>query len=480
MIKLTDRLRAYTIENILGDSDQIYYKTSNNVDTNVKDYLDEISAKLDVLMDDTDVESKFAYGIQWDKTTSSPDCTRIGNMLLHAILPVQSQMRGCLLDDNGNVVKYLDENDWSQETLDGSQGQVMVEIPKFYWKFSESGDTQSVMLSQVPIEGYTKVPKRFVSAYEATVDTYGGTNRLASVKSMETRYRGCNNSSANDDTYKTGLGRPRTSTSLANYRTYARNRKSGTYEWNCYDYLTHKVLFWLYAVEYATRYTQKSVSDTTTVSGYKTGGLGAGVTNADYNKWTSFNGNYPFVPCGTSDSLGNGSGQVQYVSYSGENASWVTVQVPRYRGIENPFGHIWKMVDGVKVVVEPGDTTSGESKVYVCYNPSQYNSTAGNTANYTYVGNEPRSNDWVKEVIFGEEGDIFCKSNGGVNNSSYYYTDQHYTSANPSSVETRLVLFGGSAHHGAYSGFVCSNSSYSLSYSLTSSGSRLLFIPDAV
>ena len=426
------------------------------------------------------IETKYAYGIQWDKENTSPDCIRIGNMELHKSLPVQSQMRGCLLNDNGEVVQYLSNADWQNPSLlDGSQGQVMVEIPEFYWKFSESGNTQSVMLSTVPIGGYKKVGKRFVSAYEATVDTYGGTNRLASVKSMETRYRGCNNSSANDNTYKTGLGRPRTSMQLGTYRTYARNRKSGSNEWNCYDYLTHKVLFWLYAVEFATRYSQKTINSGTTVGGYRIGGLGAGVTNADWNKWTSFNGNYPFVPCGTSDSLGNGSGQVQYVSYSGENASWVTVQVPRYRGIENPFGHIWKMVDGVKVVVEPGGTTSGESKVYVCYNPSQYNSTAGNTANYTYVGNEPRSNDWVKEVVFGEGGDIFCKSNEGVNATSYF-TDQHYTSANPSSVETRLVLFGGSAHLGTFAGFVCSYSSYGLSHATAHCGSRLLFIPDAM
>jgi hypothetical protein len=47
-------------------------------------------------------------------------------------------------------------------------------------------------------------------------------------------------------------------------------------------------------------------------------------------------------------------------------------------------------------------------------------------------------------------------------------------------VETRRVLFGGNANHGTGSGFVCSNSSYGLSNALTSCGSRLLFIPDAV
>jgi hypothetical protein len=482
MIKLTDRLRAYTVENILADSDQIYYKTSDNIDTNIKDYLDDISAKLNVLMDDTDVESKFAYGVQWDKTATSPDCTRVGNMLLHAILPIQSQMRGCLLDDNGTVVKYLAESGWTEETLDGTMGQVMVEIPKFYWKFTESGNTQTVMLSQVPIDGYTKVPKRYVSAYEATIDNNGNTGttnsntyKLASVKNTTARYRGGNNDSSLDETYKSSLGKPRTNISLQLFRESARRRKPNTYEWNCYDYLTHKVLYWLFVVEYATRKSQKDISSTTTVGGYKTGGLGAGVTTVQSNAWSSYNGYNPFVPCGVSDNLGNGSGQIAYaVPSSAVGETWATVQVPRYRGIENPFGDLWKQTDGIKVVVEAGGTTSGESKVYVCYTPSLYNSNS-DTNGYTYIGNEARSGGWIKEIIFGSDGDLTCSVNGGGNSS--YYTDQSYV--NNSSAGYRSVRFGGRANHGATAGFVASLSTNGLSLALADYGSRLCFIPDA-
>lgn len=424
------------------------------------------------------IENKYAYGVQWDKANSYYDCSRIGNMELHKSLPIQSQMRGCLLNDNGDVVQYLSDADWQNASLlDGSQGQVMIEIPEFWWKFSESGNTQSVMLSTVPIGGYQKVGKRYVSAYEATVDTYGGVNRLASVKSMETRYRGCNNSSANDGTYKTGLGKPRTTLSIATYRTYARNRKSSSNEWNCYDYLTHKVLYWLYVVEYATRHSQKAISNALTADGYKTGGLGAGVTNVNWNTWTAFNSNYPFVPCGTSDSLGNGSGQVQYVSYSGENASWATVQVPRYRGVENPFGHIWKHMDGIKAMVEAGSETSGESRVYVCYNPSMYNMNE-NVNGYTYVGNEARAEQYVKEVWFGNDGDLFCKVNNTGNNALQYYCDRHYVNVTSSTVY-RCLLWGGAGASDSSAGFICSRSSNGLSDATAHFGSRLCFIPNA-
>lgn len=501
MINLTDSLSACTASGILAYAKQIYQQMSGGTATNVEDLLNEheakitelenakallneLNTKMNVLMDDMDVEAKFAYGVQWDKTVTSPDCTRVGNMLLHAMLPVQSLMRGCLLNDNGEVVKYLAESGWTEETLDGSMGQVMVEIPEFYWKFTESGNTQTVMLSQVPIEGYTKVPKRYVSAYEATIDNNGNTGttnssqyKLASVKNTTARYRGCNNVASNDETYKSGLGMPRTNLSLQIYRESARRRKPSTYEWNCYDYMTHKILYWLFVVEFATRHTQKAVDSTTTISGYKTGGLGNGVTTVNNVEWTNLYGNYPIVPCGTSDSLGNGTGEVSYaVPSSGAGDTWTTVKVPRYRGIENPFGHIWKQTDGIKVEVEPGGTTSGESKVYVCYTPSNYNSTS-DVINYNYIGNEERSQGNVKEIFFGPSGDLLTSVNGGGSNT--YYGDYHYVKTDNTTTEYRSVRFGGVANDGAAAGFVCANSYNGLSIAAAHFGSRLCFIPDA-
>ena len=191
------------------------------------------------------IESLYAYGVQWDKTATSPDCTRIGNMDLHATLPIQSQMKGCLLNDHGDVVKYLPDSGWTEETLDGSLGQVMVELPEFWWKFSESGNTQSVMLSQVPLDGYKHVKKTYVSAYEATIDrgtdATGGTShstewKLASVKNTTTRYRGGNNTASNDSAYNSQLGLPVTHMGMDSGRKAARLRKPSTYEWNIYTY----------------------------------------------------------------------------------------------------------------------------------------------------------------------------------------------------------------------------------------------------
>ena len=74
-------------------------------------------------------EEACAYGVEFDTTVSSPTCKRIGNSDLHKSLPIQSRMRGCLLNDDGKVVEYLDPTDWTGNDRTGLRGQVMGEIP---------------------------------------------------------------------------------------------------------------------------------------------------------------------------------------------------------------------------------------------------------------------------------------------------------------------------------------------------------------
>lgn len=111
----------------------------------------------------------YAYGIEFDVTVSSTAATRIGNMSMHRTLPVQTLMKGCLLDDDGNVVDYLDPQDWTKATRDGSRGQVMVELPEYYEKFETDGNKRRAWMSLEPLAGFRKVPKRYVSAYQAYV-----------------------------------------------------------------------------------------------------------------------------------------------------------------------------------------------------------------------------------------------------------------------------------------------------------------------
>lgn len=418
------------------------------------------------------LEQQCAYGIEWNTAVSSAAATRIGSTDLHKSLPIQSRLRGCLLDDDGNVVEYLNPTNWKAHTLDGSRGQVMVEIPQHYRKFETVGTIRRCKISEYPLPGYHSVPKMYISAYEATVQR--STTKLCSVVNTDADYRGGNNNSAWDGTYRTLLGRPATVISRTNFRNYARKRKSSTTEWNCQDYNTYKAVFWLYYVEYANRNCQLAFNAEKDANGYAQGGLGNGITTVGGTAWSEYNGYYPFVPCGHTDELGNGSGEVAYEALKEDGSVWATVYANRYRGIENPFGHIWKWTDGINIKISPTEENGGDntSKVYVADNPANYKDTGYD--GYAVQGLEARTEGYVRQLVFGEQGDIMPAVVGG--GSTTYWADYHYTNI-PTSEALRGVLFGGGAFYGAYAGFGYAYSHDAPSLTDAIIGSRLCFIP---
>ncbi len=413
------------------------------------------------------------YGIEFDTQNPNPACTRIGNYKLHRTLPIQNKMRGCLLDDNGNVVKYLDPQDWRRETRDGSRGQVMVELPMHYRKFETDGTKRRVKISEYPLEGFHVVPKMYVSAYEAALNRT--TNTLASVVNDSIEYRGGNNNAAWDGTYRTLLGRPATYISRTNFRAYARKRNAGSTEWNCMTYDIQKELYWLFVVEYATLNSQAAYNAQLTAGGFRQGGLGDGVTTLDWASWRNFNGCNPFIQCGCTDELGNNSGEIAYNVLDASGNIIKTFMVNRYRGVEIPFGHIWKLMDGINVLFSPNIDAGGDglSKVFVTDIPALFNDT--NYNGYSYVGNTVRITGYVKEHIFGNGGEIMPYAEGG--SSTTYICDIHQTLMSGSEF-LREVLLGGAVSDGAGCGFGCTDSACAPSDSSITVGSRLCFIPE--
>ena len=80
-----------------------------------------------------DLEERYAYGVEWDTASSSPDGVRVGNMQLHRDLPVQSGMRGVVLDNNGGVYYYHEPTAWKM-TFASKDYASMVEIPDHWYK----------------------------------------------------------------------------------------------------------------------------------------------------------------------------------------------------------------------------------------------------------------------------------------------------------------------------------------------------------
>jgi len=421
------------------------------------------------------------YGIEINEANTSPDVTRIAGtdgMTKHASLPIQNSLKACLLADDGTVNYYLDPTDWTKKAngdtsnLDGTDGQVMIEWPDFWYKVdmnTPSAGKHQIKICEGETTGFTKVPKHYVSAYEAALQR--STLKLASLKNIGTDYRGGNNNAAWDAAANSLLGKPVTNVNRTNFRTYARNRGSG---WNQYGYNDHKWLFWFFAIEYATLNSQKAVNAVLTVDGYKQGGLGNGVSNANSTEWSNFCGYNPFIACGASDSLGNSSGEVNYtVTDFGGTGINRTFAVPRYRGHEHPFGHVWKILDGININIQAADS-GGESQVWVSDNPAAWNDS--NYTGYTNRGLMHRASGYMNKALLGA-GAEFVPSEAGISGSGTgtYYCDYFYTSIPASGTSLRMLIVGGNAYAGAYDGFAYSNSNNAPSYAYAAVGSRLSY-----
>lgn len=425
-----------------------------------------------------------AYGVRIDPSIADPKLERIGNMDLHRSLPIQNKMRRCLLLDNGTVNYYLDLNnsllkeDGTPAVLDGTDGQVMVEIPRFYYLGIPNGSCTDVYITEYPLEGFIESRKQYVSAYQATIDREN--TSLASVCSMAERYRGGNNSSAWDGTYRTLLGRPASLVSLTNFRAYARKRGTAGMNgcgWNCYTYQANHAIYWLFVIEYATLNSQEAFNAEVDSNGLKQGGLGEGVSNINSGKWREFNNYYPFVPCGITNELGNATGVVAYqmpTEYDPNAAEPLVTEVPSYRGIENPFGHIFHWMDGALVDVQ-SDNAGGRSTLYVCLDPQKFSSDS--VADYTMVGDVPRLNAWVKRLLMGEHLCNVAAETGAA--STTYYCDLFWGSSIPTTgSQLHGLRVGCDASGGAADGLAAVGADYVPSNMITYFGSRLCFIPE--
>lgn len=412
-----------------------------------------------------DLEERYAYGVEWDTASSSPDGVRVGNMQLHRELPVQSKMRRCLLDRDGGVKEYLDnELSWGGSYLDYA---VMTEIPEHWYKLYFNGTKFRMMLSEIPLPGYKHVDKFYISTYEARM--YRTDNLLCSAAGASelsdpnsTNFRGGDNTAEWDDTYRSLLGRPVTNLTRDQFRQAARKRGSG---WEMYTYNAHKTLFWLFAVEYATLDSQKPFNAQKDANGFAQGGLGPGPTQM--TDWTNFNNANPLIPCGYTSEFGNGSGEKAYVVKNASGGTHATLMANRYRGIENPFGHIWKYTDGANIQV-----TTGDAGLSILDDPSNFSDTS--YTGYDKKGNICRTNGYVKKMLLGEDGDIVATEVGG--SSSTYWCDYYYT--NTSANRMQVARVGGSADDGSYAGLASVYTHYAPSDAYRHLGSRLCFFPE--
>lgn len=413
-------------------------------------------------------ENELWYGVKFDlANSSSPDGVRTGNMEMHRTLPIQSKMRGCTISNTDNVKKYLKANDWtkwedgttSSQDSSGVGVEAFVEIPEHYRLLIATPDnTVEIRMSEYNLPGYTKVEKKYIGAYEGSVNLDSSShNNLLRTQVRNTT--------------------PIISKTRTEFQTMARNNNR-TNNWNIYTYDAHRDLTWLFVVEYATLNSQKAFNANLTAEGYHQGGLGDGVTSGT----VTVNGatTYSFVPCGTTNSLGNGTGIIEYThtntNAEGTSTGTKVVNVPRYRGIENPFGHVWKNV--IDVVVAGTDNS-----VYICKDYTKFGTFEGGTnptaeqliaAGYELQDFKESTitGQYVKKLVNNNQADLFPAIVGNGASATTYYCDYHWTST---TATPRTLLIGGRSDNGSFAGLFYLVSHDGLDGSGAAVGTRITF-----
>ena len=445
-------IHSSTYHNCLATSDGTFKPISDFV---LKTELPDVS--IDML----------SYGVEWDITVADPTCTRIGNPLFHKSLPIQSEYKGCVVK-NGKLQYYLNPNDWSKKSngepshLDGTDGDVMIRIPRFYGKSGSNGNKRWVRISTVKVDAsWTEIPEMFISAYRITTFVDSDKGKVASVVNTTEGYRGGGDRANFDqylstDKFKTDLGKPRSGISRAAARTMANN--SGQ-ELLCYEFYKW-IFYWNYVIEYANFNSQKEFNSELTSDGYHQGGLGPGLSTWDWSSWSTYNGNYAITPCGYTNEFGNFSGVKAIQLQSPEK----TLYANRWRGFENPFGDIWTNLEGIVI---KRDAAKANSNVYTTTDVSKY---GDDYSLFDIAGVEIAQDGYIRTFDLGSKAEIIPSSITG--SESTYKCDYHWCNADL--VENRTLLVGSSAEHGGEAGLGAFDSTNGVGHAAAYVGFRSL------
>lgn len=463
------RLRAY----VNGDNLQIWYvgyiwenvATYKRIERNINHFTVNYNIELTSTLPNIDTipiegtQPEDWYGVRWSEASSNPDCTRIGNMEMHRTLPIQSMMKPFAfqtqpvhkdqfvpLKENFTEAMYghVNNREAGQVT---STVNVMIKIPEFWYvdDYTPGTKTHNLKICPHAKPGWHHHKEAYVSAYEAF--NFGNKGRLISMKSVV----------------------PTVNFTRTNGRTWARaNGFDGEAKWNLYTYEEHRAICHLFLVEYATRNSQKAVNTALTPEGFRQGGLGSGCTIGT----ATINGaqTWSFIPTGSSDSLGSGSGEVtvtiQQTDSSGSNTSTITRKCNRYRGIENPFGHIWKHTDDIISIYEGGWRT-----YYKSIKPDQFATNKNNS--YKPLTSAAVVTGYKTEIRATPTCDFFAEActNGS---ETTYWCDYNWDNTDTSE---HCLLIGGDSDNGGGAGLFALTSDGGVGDSYAHIGCRLTYLP---
>lgn len=154
---------------------------------------------------------------------------------------------------------------------------------------------------------------------------------------------------------------------------------------------------------------------------------------------------------GACDGLGMKSG-----SYASTKKSNI------YRGVENPFGNVWKFIDGINIK---------DYQAYICYDPTEYvvdKFTSPYTA-LSYVNANVSDKYATKLGLDSNNPLIRLTKEASGGSDSTYMCDYYYSNSG-----NRILLAGGDFNHTTNAGLWCFYGSGTSSTTNSYIGSRLL------
>ena len=388
------------------------------------------------------------------------------------VFPTYAGMRRCILADDGTVVAYYGDSGYVE---DGSAGQVMVEIPKFYYKVvpmkliknTEANTAKGYhiakaryYISATPKTGFklhplfinngVEINKAYMSAYEGSIyDTSASEYLIEDEQVMDTTtdklssISGVKPASGSEQ----HLDRPNT-------RTLCHNRGS---HWEMSSTQMICAIYLLFIVEYGSCNLQANL------------GLGVvSISNSVSQSCASYTG--------STSSLGNATGVATSTKdYSGTQQNAEGKVAVSYRGIENFYGNIWKWIDGINI---KGNATTGCGIPYICID----NNFVDEKGTDNYISADFSLTDTVSFVKYFGYGNpdfdwlfMVSKSGSGAN-SSLPVGDMDYTATD--SDDFGIVYFGGmwlsDTHAGLSWGYNHTTTTYDCMC-----GARLMYLPTA-
>jgi len=231
-----------------------------------------------------------------------------------------SGMRRCNLWDDGTPTAYYGDRCYTDTDV-ANMGQAMVQIPKFWYTTNHGGGVYIWYISDTGADALPAGADHAWAVHPAFL-------RDGATKSYI--YLGAYEGYLNGTKLESRAGyQPKDSLTRAQFRTSARLRKdsSGTTAnyWEIPDYNTISAIDLLYLVEYG-RFNSSLV-------------LSAGVSNLTQGVVNKS------CTTGHTTSLGNTSGDVPFTA----ETQAVTTHAMSYRGIENFYGNIGCVIDGIKI-----------------------------------------------------------------------------------------------------------------------------------